>query len=248
VPHVDSEILALLALGEKAGTPEDDAHVRGCAHCAGELGRLTEVVAVGRRLGDADPLEQPPARVWARITAELSTAVEPDPSSGAAGEQTARQDGRAGHRSRRMSGWRRPVAVALAGLVIGAGAATAGWQLAGRPAGQAVVARIALRPLPQFPRWKDASGTALMERGPAGQLLTVTLRAPSQPGFYEVWLLARDGVSMISLGDLNASHAGQFAMPPGVNLAFYSRIDISLQPFNGSTLHSRTSVVRGSIP
>jgi len=28
----------------------------------------------------------------------------------------------------------------------------------------------------------------------------------------------------------------------------YSRIDISLQPFNGSTLHVKTSVVRGSLP
>jgi hypothetical protein len=37
-------------------------------------------------------------------------------------------------------------------------------------------------------------------------------------------------------------------MPPGVDLANYSRIDVSLQPFNGSTLHSRTSVVRGSLP
>jgi hypothetical protein len=37
-------------------------------------------------------------------------------------------------------------------------------------------------------------------------------------------------------------------MPPGVDLANYSRIDVSLQPFNGSPLHSRTSVVRGSLP
>jgi anti-sigma-K factor RskA len=87
-----------------------------------------------------------------------------------------------------------------------------------------------------------------MERGTSGRMLSVTLRAPSRPGFYEVWLLARDGVKMISLGDLNRDHTGLFAMPPGVDLADYSRIDISLQPFNGSLLHSRDSVVRGTLP
>ena len=53
---------------------------------------------------------------------------------------------------------------------------------------------------------------------------------------------------MISLGDLDADHDGTFAVPPGVDLRNYSRIDISLQPFNGSTLHVKTSVVRGSLP
>ena len=48
----------------------------------------------------------------------------------------------------------------------------------------------------------------------------------------------------ISLGDLNRDHNGLLAMPPGADLADYSRIDISLQPFNGSLLHSRDSVVR----
>ena len=60
--------------------------------------------------------------------------------------------------------------------------------------------------------------------------------------------LARDGVSMISLGELNASQTGIFIIPPGTDLRNYSRIDISLQPFNGSTAHSKTSVVRGSLP
>jgi hypothetical protein len=75
-----------------------------------------------------------------------------------------------------------------------------------------------------------------------------TLHAPRRPGFYEVWLLARDGISMISLGDLNAGHTGTFTVPPGVDLRDYSRIDVSLQPFNGSTQHSKTSVLRGSLP
>ena len=45
---------------------------------------------------------------------------------------------------------------------------------------------------------------------------------------------------MISLGDLNAGHTGTFVIPPGTDLSNYSRIDISLQPFNGSTQHSKS--------
>jgi anti-sigma-K factor RskA len=111
-----------------------------------------------------------------------------------------------------------------------------------------VLAQIELSPLPRFPQWQDVAGTAVMRATASQQLMVVTLHAPRQPGFYEVWLLARDGVSMISLGDLNASHTGTFVVPPGTDLRNYSRIDISLQPFNGSTQHSGTSVVRGSLP
>ena len=53
---------------------------------------------------------------------------------------------------------------------------------------------------------------------------------------------------MISLGDLNAGHAGTFIIPPGTDLHNYSRIDISLQPFDGNAQRSKTSVVRGSLP
>jgi hypothetical protein len=139
------------------------------------------------------------------------------------------------------------LAGALAGLVIGIGGAAGIHQLA-RPAPATVVAKIRLRPLAQFPQWRGASGTAVMAAGPAGRQVTVSLTAPRRAGFYEVWLLARNGVSMISLGDLDAGHAGTFDMPPGVDLRNYSRIDISLQPFDGSTQHAAASVVRGSLP
>jgi len=167
----------------------------------------------------------------------------------------------AGHAARHR-GWRawlprRPLAAALAGalagLIIGAGAAvTVHERDAGHhpalAAGPRVVARIALRPLPEFPQWRNAAGLAVMEATSRGPLLTVRLSAPRLPGFYEVWLLARNGVSMISLGDLDSAHTGEFSMPPGVDLRNYSRIDISLQPYNGSPVHSPTSVVRGSLP
>jgi hypothetical protein len=110
------------------------------------------------------------------------------------------------------------------------------------------VAQIELSPLPAFPQFAGTTGTAVMRSTASQQVMAVTLHAPQRPGFYEVWLLARNGVSMISLGDLNADHTGTFVVPPGTDLRDYSRIDISLQPFNGSTVHTKSSVVRGSLP
>jgi hypothetical protein len=179
-----------------------------------------------------------------------TAAPQPEPGWQDRGQAGRQRAGRPAS-SRRVSWWRRPIAVGLAGLLVGFGVAAGIRQLAASPAATPatpVVATIPLRPLPQFPQWNGVFGTALMERATTGRLLSVKLHAPSKPGFYEVWLLARDGVKMISLGDLNRDHTGLFAMPPGVNLAEYSRIDVSLQPFNGSTLHSADSVVRGSLP
>jgi Anti-sigma-K factor rskA len=134
-----------------------------------------------------------------------------------------------------------------AGLIIGVGGTAGVIQLTGSPAPR-VIAEIRLNPLPQFPQWQGAAGIAVM-RATAGQpVIAVTLQAPARPGFYEVWLLARNGVSMISLGDLNAGHTGTFSVPPGTDLRNYSRIDVSLQPFDGSTVHAKDSVVRGSLP
>ncbi len=274
--HIDPEVLALRALGETAGTHADDAHLPGCAHCQAELEKFAEVVTIARRDERADQLVKPPAQVWARITQELGPEVSAgfQPGSGLQPDPELRPDpgfqrepgfrpgpglrpgaglppaGRPAP-SRRVSWWRRPIAVGLAGLLAGFAVAAGVRQLASAPAAtpaSAVVATVPLRPLPQFPQWNGVSGTAVMERATTGRLLSVKLRAPSRPGFYEVWLLARDGVKMISLGDLNSDHTGLFAMPPGVNLGEYSRIDVSLQPFNGSTLHSADSVVRGALP
>jgi Anti-sigma-K factor rskA len=119
-----------------------------------------------------------------------------------------------------------------AGLIIGIGGRVAVEQLTWPPAVQ-VVAQVELHPLPQF---QHTAGTAVLRDTQAVQQLTVSVTAPAQTGFYEVWLLGSNGTSMISLGDLNDDHAGTFALPTGVDLRFYSRVDISPQPFNGSTL------------
>lgn len=254
--HTDPEILALRALGETAGTARDAEHAETCPRCRAELARLTEVVQLARGDGAGERLQAPPPQVWDRIAAAAGADPVPvSPAAAAANGSSApavpRIRPRRGPRPGRPHGPRRRLATGLAGLAAGliiGIAGTAGIvQLTQAPATR-VVAQIALSPLPQFPQWQDAAGTAVMRATASQQLMVVTLHAPRQPGFYEVWLLARDGVSMISLGDLNAGHTGNFVIPPGTDLNNYSRIDISLQPFDGSTQHSKTSVVRGSLP
>ena len=249
--HTDPAILALIALGEPAGTPRDDDHVADCADCQSELEQLTRAVDLARLDGPLT-LEQPPPGVWDQIAAAVAEDMATAPPPAPVAEPTpSASAGTAASRVRREQRRRRRLTVALAGLaaglIIGVGGAVAVAQLTSAPAAR-VVAQIELRSLPQFPQWHGATGTAELQDNGAAKLLSVGVTAPRLSGFYEVWLLGQDGTSMISLGDLNPAHTGTFTLPAGVDLGFYSRIDVSLQPFNGSTLHSRTSVVRGSLP
>ena len=257
--HTDPELLALRALGVEVGGAEDDAHILGCPVCRAELSRLAEVTAIARGDGSPALLQEPPAGLWDRIAAEVADPSQLPPRQVgrmAAGTAAWPAEGERGHEiAGRRSGSRRRMRLRLAvaaaaGIVIGAGAAVGANQLASSspaPAARAI-AQVSLRPLPQFPQWQGASGTAVLRSSTAKLALDVSLRAPDRSGFYEVWLLGRDGVSMISLGDLPAAHTGTFSIPPGTDLRFYSRIDVSLQPFNGSPVHSKASVVRGSLP
>ena len=255
--HTDPEFLALCALGENAGGAEADAHILGCPVCRAELSRLAEVIAIARSDGSPALLQEPPAGLWDRIAAEVASPQLSPRQAGraAAGEAAWPEEGERGQEiAGRRSGSRRRMRLRLAvaaaaGIVIGAGAAVGVNQLASSPAPAArAIAQVSLRPLPQFPQWRGASGTAVLRSSSATLALAVSLRAPDRSGFYEVWLLGRDGVSMISLGALPDAHTGTFSVPPGTDLRFYSRIDVSLQPFNGSPVHSKASVVRGSLP
>ncbi|MFJ4036505.1 anti-sigma factor [Microbacterium sp. NPDC090007] len=89
--HPDSEILALMAMGESVASPEDRAHVEGCPGCLEELASLTHAVAVGRASIDVGDLERPHARVWSRIAdeLELSEGARGYAASPTRGEATA---------------------------------------------------------------------------------------------------------------------------------------------------------------
>jgi hypothetical protein len=230
VAHTDPERLALMALGEPGA---DDGHAADCPQCQAELRQLMAVVEVTRSTPEPERLETPPPDLWSRIAIEAGVA-----------------DGVDDVGVERIAERRRRPLLAAAALVLAAavGAGIWGGVHALTSPRTTVVGQVALKPLAEFPQWREATGTAVMATGPHGRQVTVTLDAPDRAGFYEVWLLARDGHSMISLGDLGPGHTGTFDMPPGVNLSNYSRLDVSLQAYNGSTEHARASVVRGALP
>jgi hypothetical protein len=261
--------MALLALGEAVASPEDGSHLPDCAECQAELAQLAGVVTAARSAEGSDWLEEPPSGLWARVAAEAGVDPDGGPGrvAGADGERPPgalrpadnrppgngpadnRPPGRLSARQRRPVAWWRPVVVVAVALIVGV-AGTLGLQrLSGNPPRPAVIGTSTLRPLTQFPQYRDARGTMVMERDGSAQELRVSLRVPRRrQGFYEVWLLARDGVRMISLGDLSPAQTGVFTLPPGVDLGDYTRVDVSLQAFNGNPAHSAISVVRGTLP
>ena len=189
--HTDPMILALRALGESAGTAQDDDHAQTCLHCRQELARLTEVVDLARHAGPDGHLEQPPPAVWDRIAAAVGTgAVSPatvrpletvassnghQQMAGDSAERTG-ADGRRGIQAARRRGRLVTVLAGLAaGLIIGVGGTVGVVQLTKAPTTR-VVAQIELSPLPAFPQWQGTTGTAVM-RAAAGQQVMVVARS-----------------------------------------------------------------------
>ena len=77
--HPSPDVLALLALGEQAGTPDERAHVESCAQCRTEIADLARAVVAGRGVrSDDGVLVTPPDRVWDAIAAELGFRSAPD--------------------------------------------------------------------------------------------------------------------------------------------------------------------------
>src|SRR5215211_7504873 len=69
--HPSPDVLALLALGEKAGTAEERIHVDSCPVCLAEVAEFVRVAAVGRSATGADQLQAPPPEVWRAVRSEL---------------------------------------------------------------------------------------------------------------------------------------------------------------------------------
>jgi hypothetical protein len=251
--HVDSDTLALLALGEPV-SDDVSAHVRSCGLCSDEVQSLRPVVALGRALQPEDMVPaQPPALIWERIAAETgvhsATGAEkmpagplaglPGPASlpGPAGARSA-GDGRSASAGNRRLAWL--VAAAVVGALVGA-AGTLGWKSL-QGSGSDVVESATLRPLPA----KQGTGSAEVRDVADGRELSVRITARRPPRAYlEVWLMS-DPRHLVSLGALESS-SGTFALPPGLDLARYKIVDVSVEPYDGNPAHSTDSLVRGSL-
>ena len=250
--HPDDETLALLALGEDGGTAAEQAHVASCDRCRHTLDGYRAVVGVGRRVEPADLPIAPRAEVWQRVLAEVRHEhgdEQAEPVEPAAPAVVVPLDGRrapAPARLRRLA----PVAAAAAvGLLVGAGA-TWGLTRDSSPAPSASpptkITVAALRPLDD----PTASGRAVLRvQSPASRTVTITVTGLPRPSgaFYEVWLMDPSNAHLVALGVLDSSGRGVYSVPSGLDLGRYSAVDVSLQPMNGSPLHSANSAVRGSI-
>lgn len=248
--HYDDVTLALIAVGERGVTPDSEAHLAVCERCREEVRQLGAVVDAGRTVRGADTPLAPPASVWDRIVSELESSD--------ADEQTATADAQEGggvvalerRRGRGLRAWPL-VAAAAVGVVVGAGGMFAATRSTPAPvaspsASPAAVTVASLQPLDD----PTAAGQAVLRvASPTQRTVTVEVSGlPLVPGtFYEVWLMDPSNAHLVALGVLNAQGRGTYVVPAGLDLGRYSALDVSVQPMNGSPLHSSESAVRGSI-
>jgi hypothetical protein len=108
------------------------------------------------------------------------------------------------------------------------------------------VAQAVLAPLPDKP--VTTPGEATVVESPDGQVVRVDARSlPASDGFYEVWLLDEGLTKLVALGALPAGSIGTFTIPPGLSVADYPVIDISLESYDGDPSHSKNSLMRGEL-
>jgi hypothetical protein len=222
-------MIALIALGESA-LPGDLEHVRNCVQCQGELDELTAIATAARSVSPADRPVSPPAQVWDRIEAELGLELP-------VAEVPVQSKARGANRG--MFALAASVGVLVGGLGTYIAVST------DSPDSRAnIVAQASLDPLRDVTEPAQAS----VQQINGGQVLNVQASGlPATDGFYEVWLLAPDAVSMISVGMLDASEGGQFPLPAGLDLAAFPIVDISLEHFDGVATHSADSILRGKL-
>jgi hypothetical protein len=253
---VNPDLLALQALGEPVGSPEDHDHLSGCVFCQHELEAFSDAVAVGRSITDDDALIAPPPQVWQRISAELQlgapavaanghavptaseavTEVTP-PAAAAAPVREAVSSSR-GLRAASLA-----LAAVLA-LVVGIGL---GANLDRLLPGQREVTSVQLNALPP---WPGSSGRAVVEQDRDGnRFLVVDISSPEPAtGPREVWLTNTAAEPMYAVGFLK-DNKGRFPLPPEVDVSKYNLVDISQEPSDDPDPgHSGDSMLRGKLP
>jgi len=247
VAHIDPDMMALIALGESA-LPGDLEHVRGCVLCQSEVDQLTAVAASARKISPADRPVLPPAHVWERIEAELGIELPDVPipvETRAPVEMQAPVEMRAPVETRARRARRGMFALAASvGILVGGLGTYIAVSTDSSDSRATIVAQASLDPLRDVKEPAQAS----VQQINGGQILKVQASGlPATDGYYEVWLLAPDAVSMISVGMLDASEGGAFPLPAGIDLAAFPIVDISLEHFDGVTTHSSDSILRGKL-
>ena len=147
--------------------------------------------------------------------------------------------------TRRRNRWVAPIAAAVVGIALGAGAVVV---VQNRESAVVVDATAPLTPVQggPLPPSDGQLGTAELVTARTGQQVRVD--AASLPAAattaYEVWLFGDDG-RMVSLGTL-ADGSGSFTVPAGIDTTQYRTVDISDEPPDGNPAHSGISLIRGT--
>jgi len=252
--HLDADTAALAALGEPLSDPNQSGHVAVCASCQREIAALRSTVSVAKSTVGEHELHAAPAHVWQSIRAELG--LSPDLVPLTLSSATAELAGRAAPMAEpvsldavraRRAGIRRfiaPVAASAAAAAL-ITAAVVSWTI-GAPRDQGVT--LAAAQLEALPAWEGAAGEAtIVERADGERVIRVALEVDIDDSVVrEVWLLTENIDGLISLGYLTGA-TGEFVIPPSVDLARYSVVDISAEPLDGDPTHSGDSIVRGAL-
>ncbi|GEA85949.1 anti-sigma factor [Cellulomonas gelida] len=275
--HVDDDVLALLALGEDAGTPDERAHLALCERCAGEVAALSEVVGLARA-ADTE-MVAPGPQVWERIAAELELTPaapatgahaaplagpgpgpvvgEPGPVVGEPGPVVGESEAGPGT-SEAVVGEPDAVVVPLTrrrrvawGWI--AGAAAAGVVIGGVGVGW-VQSRddraqtvVATATLEPLPGW-SAEGSATVQVARDGtRTLVVDVAEDTAPDGFREVWLLTPDVSGLVSVGTLAGSSGRFDLPAGLDLDEFSVVDVSQEPFDGNPAHSGDSIVRGAL-
>ena len=187
----------------------------------------------------ADPQESSRENGSAPHLRALPSANPNPPPVGPTAAQTS------GPPARRWSRWAAPLAAAVVGIAVGAGAVVVAQN---RTDDVTIEATAPLTPVDDGPLSADGTeqlGKAELVAAPTGQEVRVNAAdLPPTTNSYEVWLFGDEG-RMISLGTLNDG-SGSFVVPQGINTQEYRVVDVSDEPPDGNPQHSGVSLIRGA--
>ena len=234
--HPDHDQLISLALGDTVTDAATTDHLAGCVECATEVATLRTIVSVGHETQAVRDLPPPPPGIWHGIQAQL--AATEGQVVGASDNGAVIATG--GGPRRRRPTW----AVAVGALVAAAAVAVAviAWPR-GEPAPPPVVAAATLDAFANTPPTVHGDAEVL-----AGGLMRIHVSdLPPTQGYYQVWLIDPDTMRMFPLGVLGQGPQSQIALPPDVNLARYSVVDVSAEQYDNNPAHSGDSLLRGRL-
>jgi len=240
--HPTDELAALID-GE-LGLEEARAvtgHLRHCEMCKVELVELTAGASMARHaasieasVAPAEPMVLPPL-VLPGTTGVAAVAETPQPAGHAAAAGAALAP------VIELRPRRRPPVVLVAAAVVVA-LITVALVVRGTSAHQPAPLHAALVPVGPL---SSAGGTVSMAGGGTTKTMVVdaSLPAAAVRTYYAVWLLDVHTNAMVAVGVLPASGTARFSLPAAL-VASHDAVDISVQPDNGSTVHSSESVLR----